>query len=222
MEGFAAVVGPDVWTRLARLGTAEVYHPGETLLRQGETADRVLLLTGGRVKVSLVDSAGNAILLAIRGPGQVLGEIALLDGASRSATVTAIDTCEARSVAIDPFVRHIRSLGLEADLIRFAVRRVRESEEVRLELATLSAGERVIRALMRLAVPSAPPDAAEGAADRALDIGLDQTELGQAIGLSRASISGKLAELRAEGVISTYRGRIVINDLTRLRKLASE
>jgi CRP/FNR family transcriptional regulator, cyclic AMP receptor protein len=206
------MVSPQEWARFARLGSPRVYGCGQILLRQGETMDQILILLGGRVKVSLVDPDGNALLLAIRGPGEVLGEIALLDGAARSATVTAIDPCEVRAVAAEPFLSLLREMGLEGELVRCAVRRFRQSEEVRLELATMSASERVVRGLLRLAVPGSPDTSS-------IDIGLDQTEFGQAVGLSRGSVADKLAELRVEGLISTHRGRIIVNDLDRLRKL---
>lgn len=215
MDGFAAMVPPDIWAQFTRLGTLRRYTPGETLLLQGDTAEKVLVLTAGRVKISLVDSAGNTLVLAIRGPGEVLGEVALLDGATRSATVTAIDPCEVRVLAIDVFMQLMRSLDLESMMIRYAVRRFRESEALRLELAALPARERVLRGLLRLAMPSTPVDAV-------VDIGLDQTEFGQAVGLSRGSVADKLAELRTLGVISTHRGRIVVTDMSVLRDLASK
>jgi CRP/FNR family cyclic AMP-dependent transcriptional regulator len=179
-------------------------------------AEEVLILMAGRVKVSLVDSEGNTLVLAIRGPGEVLGEIALLDGATRSATVTAIDLCEVQVLAIDVFVRLMHSFDLESMMIRYAVRRFRESEALRLELAALPARERVLRGLLRLAMPSMPSTPI----DAVVDIGLDQTEFGQAVGLSRGSVADKLAELRSLGVISTQRGRIVVNDMALLRDLA--
>ncbi|TDB87613.1 Crp/Fnr family transcriptional regulator [Actinomadura sp. KC216] len=215
MEGFAAISGTVAWRGLSELGTAESYRPGEVLLHQGEPGDRVLLLLAGRVKVSLVDKAGNGILLAIRGPGEVLGEIAMIDGQNRSATVSAMDVCDVRALPAERFVTRLDELGLRDELVKFTLGRLRESEALCLELATLPAGPRIVRGLVRLAVPTV-----KGA--RTVDIGLNQTEFGEAIGLSRASVAGKLAELRDAGLVTTRRGRIIITDLPRLQGLTGE
>lgn len=215
MDGFGSVAGSRAWEKLTSLGVPVSYQPGQVLMRQGERTEKIQLLLAGRVKVSLADSAGRSLLLAIRGPGEVLGEIALIDGRTHSATVEALDGCQIRMVAMGTFLTTLRDLGLERTLVCFSIQRLRESEARRLELATLQAGPRVVRGLLHLAVPAVP-------GDRTVDIGLSQTELGEAIGLSRASVSGKLAELRSAGIVMTRRGRIVITDLARLRDLASE
>ncbi|MFD0852081.1 cyclic nucleotide-binding domain-containing protein, partial [Actinomadura adrarensis] len=64
--------------RLIAAGTGRRFRPGQTLLRQGEPAFHVLLLVSGRVKVLLTMSDGEVLLLAVRGPGELLGEIAAL------------------------------------------------------------------------------------------------------------------------------------------------
>lgn len=214
MDGFGATIEPRAWRELTGLGLPLVFGPGDVLMRQGDVADRVLLLTAGRVKVSLVDAEGHSMLLAVRGPGQVLGDITVIDGARRSATVSAIDECEASAVPREPFLAALHAMGLHGDLVRFAMRLLRESEVLRLELATLKAGPRVLRGLLRLAV-AATPDA------NTVDIGLSQAEFGEAIGLSRASVADKLAELRSVGLVSTRRERIVITDLPGLRSRAT-
>ncbi|WP_165495342.1 Crp/Fnr family transcriptional regulator [Actinomadura roseirufa] len=215
MDGFAAVAGEENWWRLVSLGKIGAYDPGDVLIRQGETGTEVFLLLAGRVKVSLVDEFGNSILLAVRGPGQVLGDITLIDGERRSATVSAIDVCRVSVVPQGPFTARLCELGLKDALVRFAVRRLRESEELRLELATLKAGPRIVRGLLRLGVQAVP-------GDRTVDIGLSQAEFGEALGLSRASVADKFAELRAAGLVSTGRERIVITDLPGLRALTVE
>ncbi|TDC90230.1 Crp/Fnr family transcriptional regulator [Actinomadura sp. 7K507] len=214
MDGFGAIIGPPAWRELTALGRPGTYEPGEILMRQGDIADQVLLLVAGRVKVSLVDAEGHSMLLAVRGPGQVLGDITVIDGARRSATVSAIDECEVSAVSRDSFLRALQAMGLHNELVRFAMRLFRESEELRLELATLKAGPRVVRGLLRLAVSTSREV-------KSIDIGLSQAEFGEAIGLSRASVADKLAELRSAGLVNTKRERIIITDLPGLRDRAS-
>jgi CRP/FNR family transcriptional regulator, cyclic AMP receptor protein len=180
-------------------------------MRQGEPPTHVLALVGGRVKVLRVSPDGNVLVLAIRGPGELLGDISVLGDEDRSATVIAVDRCETRIIPADRFLFLVRSLGLEAELLRHAMSRIREAEAWRAELATLPAGPRLVRTLLRLAAPGPAMSA---------DVGLDQTELGQAAGLSRSTVAVELARLREQGIIATARRRIVITDLPRLRALA--
>ncbi|WP_233358893.1 Crp/Fnr family transcriptional regulator [Thermomonospora amylolytica] len=215
MRGLAAELPTGVWDEFCRLGIAQNADPGRILLRQGETADHVVVLLSGRVKITLVDRDGRAIVLAVRGPGEVLGEIAVLDGATRSASVTAIDPCRVRVVPVPVFLQKLRLLNVEDVLVRHTLRRLRESEQLRLELATLPARQRVHRALVRLAVP-----AVAGAGP--VDIGLTQAEFGEAVGLKRSSVASMLAEFRDAGLISTRRGRIVVVDMPRLCALPVE
>jgi CRP-like cAMP-binding protein len=102
----------------------------------------------------------------------------------------------------------VRTTEAEADLLRRAMRRLREGEEWRAETAALPAGPRVVRALLRLAVPSG-------------EVGLGQSEIGQAVGLSRGVVAAELARLRDLGAVSTERGRTVITDLPLLQAVAA-
>ncbi|TYK53357.1 Crp/Fnr family transcriptional regulator [Actinomadura decatromicini] len=207
-----AGVSARTWELLVAEGTPRRCRAGEVLLRQGDPASHVLLLMSGRVKALLTLPDGEVLLLAVRGPGELLGEVGVLGGDGRSATVVAIDPCAVRSLSADRFRALLRESGAEEELLRRAMRRLREGEEWRAETAALPAGPRVVRALLRLAVPS------EG---DMVDVGLGQTQIGQAVGLSRGVVAGELARLRALGVVTTQRGRTVITDLPRLRALAA-
>lgn len=206
----------DVWERtwesLAAAGAEQRFHTGDVLLRQGDPPSHVLLLLAGRVKALLTLPDGEAVLLAVRGPGELLGEIAVLGGDDRSATVVAVDPCVTRVLTADRFRALVRSLGAEPELLRRAMRRQREVEAWRADTAALPAGRRVVRALLRLAVPGR---------DGRPGVGLGQSEIGQAVGLSRGVVAAELARLRDQGVIATERGRTVITDLPRLRDLAA-
>jgi CRP-like cAMP-binding protein len=192
-------------------GGVRLHEPGSILLRQGEPPTHVLALMAGRVKVLRTSPDGNVLVLAVRGPGEILGDISVLGGDGRSATVVAVDPCETRIIPADRFLLLVRSLGLETQLLRHAMSRIREGEAWRAELAVLPAGPRLLRTLLRLTAPGpAMP----------VDVGLDQTELGQAAGLSRSTVALELARLRDQGLIATARRRIIITDLPRLRALA--
>lgn len=200
-----------MWARLVSAGAVRRHEPGVILLQQGDPATHVLVLTAGRVKVVRTSSDGSVLVLAVRGPGEILGDISVLGGSGRSASVIAVDPCETRVIPADRFLALVRSLGLESALLRHAMGRIREGEAWRAEIAALPAGPRLVRTLLRLAIP--------GPATR-VDVGLDQTELGQAAGLARSTVALELSRLRDLGLVTTARRRVVITDLDGLRTLA--
>ncbi|MBB4701616.1 CRP-like cAMP-binding protein [Sphaerisporangium siamense] len=153
------------------------------------------------------------LLLAVRGPGEVLGVMGVVSGSERSATVVAMDSCETRALSAERFLSFVRSSEEEESvLLRRAMTRIREGEAWRAETAALPARGRVVRALLRLAVPvpGAP-----------LEVGLSQSEIGSAVGLSRSVVAGELARLREAGIVTTAVGKVVIDDPARLRALAA-
>lgn len=201
-------VTDEAWRRLLTLGAARRHAPGSTLLRQGDPPTHVLALATGRVKVVRSSSDGDDLVLAVRGPGEILGDYSVLGEDGRSATVIAIEPCDTYAIPADRFLAFVRSSGLEADLLRHAMGRIRESEAWRAELGALPARTRLARTLLRF---GADPSGA---------IGLDQTEIGGAAGLARSTAANELAYLRKRGIVATTRRRVVITDLPALRELA--
>ena len=172
----------------------------------------MVLITAGQAKVTRVDAEGNEHLLVIRGPGEVVGEISVLDGSVRSATVTALIPCITYVVASGRFLRIVREKQVEDILLRYVIARFRESEDARAELAMLPAMQRIARVLLRFA-------AVVGGEHPELD--LSQDELAGATGLSRASVAAKLASLRRKGLIVTGRRSLVVRDLAGLRSTSA-
>ena len=221
-------VSAQMWEQLLAAGVGRRFRRGEVMLRQGDPPSHVLLLMSGRVKVVLALPSGE-ILLAVRGPGELLGDIGVLgdQDEGRSATVIAIDPCVTSVLPAARFRALVRSAGLGEELLRSAMRRLREGEKWRAETAVLPAGPRVARALVRLAAPGPTPKTAPRltatpgpAAGEPVEVALGQAEIGQAVGLSRGVVAAELSRLREQGVVVTSRGRIVITDLPRLRALA--
>ncbi|MFC5179894.1 Crp/Fnr family transcriptional regulator [Actinomadura harenae] len=201
-------VTDESWQRLLKLATARSCPSGSTLLRQGDPPTHVLALATGRVKIVRSSAEGDDLVLAVRGPGEILGDYSVLGQDDRSATVIAIEPCTTYAIPADRFLAFVRTSGLEADLLRHAMARIRESEAWRAELAALPARTRLARTLLRF---GAGPSGA---------IGLDQTEIAGATGLARSTAAGELAYLREHGIVTTARRRVVITDPDALRHLA--
>ncbi|MEV0403011.1 Crp/Fnr family transcriptional regulator [Actinoallomurus sp. NPDC050550] len=206
----------EAWCALIDDGHIRRYRPGDTLMRQGEPGGFVLVLVAGLVKVTRDESDGSQLLLAVRGPGEVIGDISALGGGQRSATVTALDHCETTALAAGRF-RELIAVHDSIDvLIRHAFGRLREREDRWAEKATLPAGRLVARELLRMAAQSG--NATIGPI--ALNLRLSQDDLARCLGLSRSAVAAELQRLRARGVVSTARRRVVIRDLRRLEALA--
>jgi CRP/FNR family cyclic AMP-dependent transcriptional regulator len=223
MEGLAAVLPTTVWQTLLRAGRPQRYSRDEQLLRQGDDGTHVLLLTAGRVKVTRHEADGRELLLAVRGPGEALGEISAWDGSARSATVTALEACLTYILTAAQFRIVLDSSDSGKLLLRHVVSRLRESEDSRADLADLPAPHRIVRTLLRLGA-SAASTHRHGLKDAekpvTIDLGLSQEELARAAGLSRSALAAELARLRRCGLVSTGRQRIVLLDVAGLSRLA--
>jgi CRP/FNR family transcriptional regulator, cyclic AMP receptor protein len=213
----AELLGNDLWERLIKVGTPRRYAQGAVLMRQGDRGESAIALITGRVTVSLVDAAGNDVLLSVRGDGELLGEMALLGDGLRSATVIALDTCRTAVLTTAQFNAFARANALEAKLFQHMVRRFQEGERIRAELASLPARPRIISCLLRLAQSSAGlPDRTMG-----IDVGIGQSDLVRAVGLARSTVAEEIARLKDEAAVLRSRAPMVV-DPGRLLELASK
>jgi CRP-like cAMP-binding protein len=216
--GLCALVSRELWEALLRGGVRRSHAAGEALLRQGERGTHVLVLVDGRVKVTCLEANGMEVLLAIRGPGEILGEMSALDGGVASATVTALCLCQVHRMTARSFTDFVRGNDdLAVTLLRHSSVRRRESEEMRMELSTLTVAGRLGRMLVRL-MDAIGIRTGEGIA---VDLGVTQDELARAIGASRSQVAARLAWLRGDGVLTTGRRSVVVRDPARLRRLDS-
>ena len=127
--------------------------------------------------------------LAVRGRGEVIGESTYLGNQPRSATVTAIGLCVTYIIPHLTFWRTVEDFGLNSLVLRHLTDRLRESEEMRSELANLPPRRRIARVLLRFS--------------RSGELALAQAELARAVGLSRSAVALELAWLRDHGGVTT-------------------
>lgn len=177
------------------------------LVRQGEPGRYILALTSGLVKVTRLDPDGHELVLAVRGRGEVIGEITYLDNRARSATVTAISACLAYIVPDGYFRKIITDFNLNDLVFQHVTGRLRESEEIRSELTGLAPRRRIARTLLRLSLGDSCP--------------LSQTDFARAVGLSRSAVASELAWFREQRLVVTGRRRVTIADRPRLAAIAN-
>ncbi len=174
-------------------------------MREGERSDHVVVIEVGRVKVTSAAASGKQALLAIRGPGDLLGEFSAIDGRARSATVTALSSVTATLVSGSAFRDLLIGDGKIAfTLLRVVVDRLREADVQRLDFGAYSVTERIARLLIDYARRYG-----EQGDDRVIiTLPLTQEELAHAAGASREAVAKALKRLRDLEAVRTGRRRV--------------
>lgn len=213
---FATQLDPAIWRAFAQRCRVATYPPRTTLFHQGDPSSHVMVLLAGWVKVTSVSRAGSEALLALRGPGDILGEMAAIDGLPRSATVTTLVTVRAQTIDGPGFVAALDHLrGLSLALLRHLTSNLRESDGKRLEYVSSNSSARLAALLLDLAGQHGR-HTSEGLA---IDIPLSQRELASAAATSREVVARVMRTLRARDVVRTSRRRVVVIQPDVLRSL---
>lgn len=132
------LVSLDGFARLAALGSRRTFANGEQLMRQGEEAATLYLILSGEVTVVREHAAlSMPVVLASLGPGEVVGEMGLLDGDRRSATVTAAEDTVTAEVGADDVARIVAEHPqIYGALVKVLARRLRKTDELTAEIAS--------------------------------------------------------------------------------------
>jgi CRP/FNR family transcriptional regulator, cyclic AMP receptor protein len=197
---FAGVPPEDV-RRLLAIARRRTFARGEVVFHRDDPANALHLIVSGRFAVAITTPLGETAMLAVRGPGNAFGELALVSGGEtvRSATVSALEPGETRSVLREDFARLRREHPrVDAVLVAILAERVRHLSEQLTEAYYLSAEDRVLRRLAELT------DVYGGA------VPLPQEALAELAGTSRATVNRVLREQERRGLIALGRARIVV------------
>jgi CRP-like cAMP-binding protein len=181
----------------------------EVVMHRGDPGDSVHLVSKGRFSVQVISPLGDIVTIALRGPGESFGEMALLgEDPRRSATVTALEEAETFSIYRDDFER-LRQEHFEVTeaLFRFLVNEVRILNERLLEAFYVPVRKRILRRLNEL-VPLYPA----AAADERPVILLTQESLAGLAGTSRATVNSVLRAEEKRGLIELGNRRIHVLD----------
>jgi CRP/FNR family transcriptional regulator, cyclic AMP receptor protein len=200
---------------LEKAGRRRDFQRGAVIFREAETTDWVAVLRSGRVKVSVDTANGTEVVLAVRGPGVLLGEFAAIDGEPRSATVTAIDPVSAIAVPLAAFEGFLQANGrVSLLLMRTLIAKMRDADRKRIEFGAHDTIGRVAARLVEMAERFGQPSV-EGTK---IGLPFTQDELAGWTGASREAVSKALGVLRTAGEIRTSRMAVVVRDLEALRR----
>jgi CRP-like cAMP-binding protein len=203
---------------LRSVGRPRSYGANVTLFHHGDEAGPVVVLLTGRAKVLSLSSAGREVIVAVRGPGDLLGEMSAIDGEPRSATVTTLEPVEALMVPGSAFAAFLeRRPRVALVLLRMVAGRLRYADASQADFASHDVMGRVAFRLVELCERFG--EAAEGGIE--IELPLSQEELASWTGASREAVSKALQLLRSLKIVETGRRRVVVRDLEALRARAS-
>ncbi|MEV1009860.1 Crp/Fnr family transcriptional regulator [Streptomyces sp. NPDC049881] len=208
-------IGDRAWRALTATAYERTHPPGTLLLRQGEKGTHLLALLGGVAKVVSADRQGEPTLLAFRGPGELLGEIAVLDGGERGASVETLTRCTVAVIGADEFLRFAVEHDVFPALVRYAFGRLRESDRAR------GSGDALARLADTLVSLADMSHDTRTRPTRPLKLALTRDELAQYLRTSRNTVTARLTELASFEVVATGRRHILINNLPALRRAAA-
>jgi CRP-like cAMP-binding protein len=213
-EGLAT----DELAQLAALSRTRVLKPRDTIVEKGEPARQLYVLLRGRAKVATRGADGTDTGLNVLGPGEVFGEIGMLDGQPRSATVTTLEECELAVLEADAFRGFLAAHPpVASKLLGVLAARVRELSSRLEDRASLEVPARLAKQLLWLAENHGAP----AGAGAHIALRLSQQELGDLIGATRESVNKQLSEWTRLGVLRQGRDHMEIFDLQALRSIAS-
>ena len=212
---FAGLPKEDVRAVLA-LARRSTYRRGEVVFHRHDPADALHLVTKGRFDVRITTSLGDEVALAIWGPGDFFGELAVITERDRTATVTALEPGETLVVRGSELRRLAhRHPSLDEVLVRLLAERVAFLSERLVEAYTVDAETRVVRRVLELGrvYGGASP----------IVIPLIQDDVAALAGTSRATVNRVLRNAEQRGLVELGRGRTVVVDpegLTRLARIS--
>lgn len=214
---FQSALTPDEAAALRARGVTRAFPRGAAIFHQHGMADRVLVVQTGCVKLSAVSEEGKEVVLAIRGPGDLLGEMSVIDGRPRSATATALDPVDALGVAAPDFIHFLEDNPRVARVVmQMLGARLREADAMRVELSAHDSMSRVAARIVELSIRFGD----EVDAGVQIELPLSQEELAGWTGCSRDSVVKALQAMRGLGWIETGRRRITVLALEELRRRA--
>lgn len=207
---------PDVIERIAALGSTVELAGNQVLFLKGDEGDALYGVLGGRIRISSGDADGKEIILNIIDPGDIFGEIALLDGKPRTADASAMAPSQLLRVQRSDFLGLMAAEPrLTQHLMEMVCDRIRKTSEMLEDSAFLDLPARLAKRLLSLAKYYGEADT-----DTAITgIQISQAELGQLMGTSRESINKHLQFWRSRDWITLGRGRVTINQPAALQNL---
>jgi CRP-like cAMP-binding protein len=208
---------PADYTAIVRSGHEKQFDRGGMLHFEGDSVDRVVLLTSGLVKITKLGPAGREVILRFGKPGDVLGAAALFSGARHYTTAEVFRPCRGVVWGGAVFERLVeRFPGLWDSMASALAEHLRELEDRFREVATERVGSRVALQLLRLIHSIGRP------VDFGIEVGLSREELAQMTGTTLFTVSRLISLWEARGAVKARREAVTVCDINSLRAISQE
>ncbi len=192
------------------------FRAGEVIFHREDEGKVLFVIRDGRVRIRLTSAEGQEVALAVFGPGDSFGEMAILDGMPRSADAIALDKVEVWSLTREDFISVVRSHpDISVEVMKTLSKRIRQANQMVEDLIFLDVYGRVAKKLLELSEEYGVP-AGEGGVK--IDLRLTQQELASMVGASRESVNKVMGYFADKSYISTDKHKITILRLAELRK----
>ena len=192
---------------IAQRATMRRMARNDIVVRAGDATDSVYLILSGNLKVLVEDEEGNEVIFSLLGPGDVFGEMGVLDDKPRSATVICLSSCTLAVITQADFMHCLREhFEVTEYMMRGLVRRLRDADRRIESLALMDVNGRVARLLLDMAETVDGKPTIRGRISR--------QDIARMVGASREMVSRVMKDLREQGLIEESEGQIVLHDLT--------
>jgi len=192
------------------------FAAGETIFLMGSPGGSMMAVLSGTVRISIPSQEGREILLAVLLPGEVFGEIALLDGKERTADARAMTACDLAVLERRDVLEFLkRQPNAWPRVVEVLCDRLRATDLKMAEVAMQQLPVRIAKVLLRMTYvePLSRP------ADR---VRVSQRELGNIVGAARESVNKCLSEWQRSGWVHIERTSITIAERTILEQVANQ
>ena len=213
-HAYFADLPPDAFEQLCRYAKHSTLKKGTPIFSKGDPPTSLFAVISGTVKISISSPDGRSAILNLIGPGEIFGEVALLDGHARTADATANTNCEIFVIDRREFLPFVRSQPeLAMKFIELLCMRLRWTSDQVEQVILQDLPGRLASALIRLTERHGP---SEGG----LTIAVTQQEISEMVGMTRESINKQLRAWAGRKWVRLEHGAIVVLDVESLQALA--
>src|SRR5712671_1585766 len=204
---------PEAFDQLCRYAKHTTLKRGTTIVSKGDPGNSLIAVISGTVKISVTSSDGRSAILNLIGPGEIFGEVAVLDGHARTADATANTNCEIYVIDRRDFIPFVRSQpALAMKFIELLCTRLRWTSDQVEEVILQNLPGRLASALLRLTERHK-----EAQGERT--IAITQQELSEMVGMTRESINKQLRVWAGRNWVRLEHGAIVVLDARSLQAI---
>lgn len=203
---------------LERILKPRTFHLNEVIFQKGDPGDSLYIIREGRVKICVMDPEGTELVFAFLSKGDLLGELAVLDGQSRSATAIAVEETQTLYIKHREFLDFLQATPhASIGIILMLCKRLRETDKHLEEISFLDVAARVARKVFET---FASETAITESGELSSTSSFNQEELAHMVGASRVMVNKVLNSFASTGYIEIGRKKITVLNKAELYRIA--